>query len=54
MGVKPIRLSALLIIATLLLMSTPIGQAEEGDETILHIHFLADGSPLELQNVEIE
>ncbi len=54
MGVKPIRRSALLIIAILLLMSTPIGQADEGGETILHIHFLTDGSPLELQNAEIE
>lgn len=54
MGVKPIRRSVLLIIAILVLFSTPIGQADEGDQTILHIHFLADGSPLELQNVEIE
>ena len=37
MGVKPIRFQATIIISLLILMSTPIGQAEESQGTILDI-----------------
>ncbi|MBA46409.1 MAG: hypothetical protein CMB31_07480 [Euryarchaeota archaeon] len=37
MGVKPIRLKPIIVISILILMSTPIGMAEENQETILEI-----------------
>ena len=37
MGVKPIRFQATIMISLLILMSTPIGQAEESQGTILDI-----------------
>ena len=37
MGVKPIRFQATIIISLLILMSTPIGQAEESQGTMLDI-----------------
>ena len=52
-GGEPIRRSALFIIAILLLMSTPIGQADEGDSPVLQINFQLNDVPLELQNAEI-
>ncbi len=52
-GGEPIRRSAFFIIAILLLMSAPIGQADEGEEPILQIHFQLNDVPLELQNAEI-
>ena len=52
-GGEPIRRSALFIIAILLLISTPIGQADEVDASVLQIHFQLNDVPLELQNAEI-